>query len=251
MPKTSHNSSRQLTWAFWAFALALLLVAAELARNYQVGALQIRVEGNLSPDEREQLAALLDPYVRTSAFWLDSEDLAKDLGSLPWVGAVEIRPTGFSQATVKISHSLTTRLSSPERTLVNTIRDLVRANAPAPLFLIRVALDMDTSHKFVFMAFDVMLDEIGIRLDEVEIDASGQVVLHMDAGKTLTLGSKEPVARARRFARIYHSDLKTNWHQVAHVDARYADAVAVRASHQGQLIAAHFSSASNASGEGR
>ncbi len=251
MPTTSHASNRQLTWAFWAFALALLLVAAELARSYQLGAMQVRVEGNLSPDEREQLDALLAPYVRSSAFWLDTQDLAKDLGSLRWVGAVEVRSTGLSKATVKVSHSLTTGLPSPERTLVNAIGDLARASEHMPVSLVRERLHVDASQKLVFMAFDVMLDELGICLDEIEIDASDQLILHMDAGKTLMLGSTDPVGRASRFARIYQSDLKTHWHQVAHVDARYADAVAVRTSNQGRLIAGNFSSASIASGESR
>jgi len=251
MPAASQQSSRQLTWAFWAFVLALLLVAAELARSYQLGAMQIRVEGNLSPDEREQLDALLDPYVRSSAFWLDTQDLAKDLGSLRWVGAVEVRSTGLSKATVKVSHSLATGLPSPERTLVNAIGDLARAGEQVPVSLVRERLDTDASQKLVFMAFDVMLEELGIHLDEVEIDASGQLALHMDAGKTLMLGSADPVGRASRFARIYRSDLKTNWHQVAYVDARYRDAVAVRTSNQSGLIAGNFSSASTASGEGR
>ncbi|MCY4040090.1 MAG: hypothetical protein OXF72_02385 [Gammaproteobacteria bacterium] len=258
MAPTTQDSSRQFTWAFWACALVLLLVAAELARNYHVGALQIRVEGNLSPDEREQLEALLDPYVHERAFWLDSEDLAKDLGSLPWVGAVEIRSNGLSRATVKVSHSLTSRLSGPERTLVNAIRDLARANQSAPVSLVRQVLQGDTNdraapghEKFVFMAFDLMLDELGIRLNEVNIDASGRVVLHMDAGKTLMLGSNAQVDRAHRFARIYQSALKTDWHRVAHVDARYADAIAVRHAPQGQLLAGHFVSAPIVSGEGR
>ena len=242
-PETPHRESN---WLFWALALALLLVGIELGRNYYAGALSIRVEGNLSPQEREQLDAVLDPYVRTSTFWLDPEDVAKEVGSLPWVGAVEILPTGLSKATVRISHSLTERLSRPERTLVNTLHDLARAS-DLPLYLTREALRLDaqdgaqpTHREFVFLTFDVMLAELGIRLDEVEIQANSHIVLHMDSGKSLVLGSHQPLARMHRFARIYRESLGSQWERVGRIDARYRDAVAVRMTSASQLVAGNL-----------
>ena len=255
MGRTSDDKRREFTWLFWACALALLLVAVELGRSYYFGALQIRVEGNLSPQERAELDTLLDPYVRTSAFWLDSEAFVRDVGSLPWVGAVEVRPTGLSRATVKVSRSLAERLSRPERTLVNTLRDLASSNAGSALTLSRETLNLEASgrdspstREFVFLAFDVMLDELGIRLDAIEIGPSGHISLHMDAGKTLLLGRSDPLARTQRFARIFQSSLAPQWDRVGHVDARYADAVAVRMSAAGQLVAGNFDTRS---GDGR
>ena len=259
MEKSNENRRRESTWLFWACTLVIALVAFELGRDALLGDLRIRVEGNLSPDEREQLHSLLAPYVKSSALWLDSEDFVKDVGSLPWVGAVEVHPTGLGQATVKVSHSLAERLSRPERTLVNALSDLVRASETS-LSLSREALELDrrdrhqmAGREFVFLAFNVMLEELGLHLEAVDIHPSGHIELALEGGKTLVLGSARPLARLRRFARVYQSDLAPEWDGIERVDARYRDAVAVRmAEHHpraGRLVAGNFGTAGV--GEGR
>ena len=229
-----------------AFAFALLILLFELGRAYYAGGIEIRVEGNLSPQEREQLDALLEPYVRTSVLVLDSEAFVRDIGSLPWVGAVEIRPSGINQVSVRVSHSLSQRLSKPERTLVNTLRNLARAT-DTPLSIGRGQIDLQLAsgkapdREFVFLAFEVMLDDLGLQLEEMRVSPSGHVELYLEGDKILVLGTSEPVARIKRFAQIYQSALKPEWSKVGQVDARYRDGVAVSWTNS-SAIAGNFAS---------
>lgn len=231
--KTSASAESGRVGLFAAFCLALLFVLFELARAYYADGIEIRVEGNLSPQEREQLNALLDPYVRTSVFMLDTEEFVRDVGSLPWVGTVEVRPEGLNKVSVKLSHSLSQRLTKPARTLVNKLRDLAPPDG-ASLSIRRSELDLRVAgqeppdREFVFFAFDVMLEELGLRLEEVELDALGHLELHLEDAKTLVLGTSEPTARLQRFAHIYQSGLKEDWLNVDRVDTRYRDGASVR-----------------------
>ena len=246
MLKSAGTAKTGLVGLLAAFAFALLFLLFEAGRAYYAGGIEIRVEGNLSPQEREQLNALLDPYVRTSVLVLDSEAFVRDIGSLPWVGAVEVRPTGINRVTVRVSHSLSERLSKPQRTLVNTLRNLARAT-DAPLSIRRDQIDLqDASGKapdreFVFLAFEVMLDDLGLRLEEMRVSPSGHVELYLEGGKMVVLGTSEPLARTQRFAQIYQSALKPEWSEVDRVDARYRDGVAVSWTNA-NLVAGNFTS---------
>lgn len=217
---------------FAAFAFAFLFLLFEVGRTFLAHGIEIRVEGNLSPQEREQLDALIQPYLRTSGFMLDSEAFVRDIGSLPWVGAVDVRPTGIKQVSVRVSHSLSERLSKPERILVNTLRDLAGA-IDAPLSMRRDQIDVqDASGKgpdreFAFLAFEVMLEDLGLRLEEMRVSSTGHVELYLEGGKALVIGAREPLTRMKRFALIYQQALKSEWPRVARVDARYRDGVAV------------------------
>ncbi len=227
-----------------AFAFALLVLAFEAGRAHYAGGIEIRVEGNLAPREREQLDALLAPYVRSSMLTLDSEAFVRDIGSLPWVGAVEVRRIGINQVAVRVSHSLGQALSKPQRTLLNTLGNLARA-IHVPVSISRDQIDLQkvsgkaAEREFVFFAFEVMLDDLGLQLDEVHLSPSGHVELFLEDGRTLVLGTSEPLARMRRFVQIYQSALKSEWSKVDRVDARYSDAVAVSWRHA-DLIVGNF-----------
>ncbi len=246
--KTSATAESGRIGLFAAFCLALLFLLFELGRAYYADGIEIRVEGNLSPQEREQLNALLDPYVPTSLFMLDSEDFVRDIGSLPWVGTVEVRPDGLNKVSVKVSHSLSQRLTKSGRTLVNKLRDLAPADGVS-LAIRRDALDLRAldqrppDREFVFFAFDVMLEEMGLQLEEVALDPSGHLELRLEDGKTLVLGASEPIARLQRFDHIYQSALKYDWPKVERVDTRYGDGASVRWT-QANLVAGNLASVS-------
>lgn len=229
-----------------AFSIALLFLVFEAGRAYYAGGIEIRVEGNLSPDEREQLDALLAPYVRSSVLMLDSHAFVQDIGSLPWVGAVEVQPIHINRVSVRVSHSLTQRLSKPQRTLVNTLQNLARV-IDAPVSIRHDQVDLHNvrgeaaDREFVFLAFEVMLDDLGLKLEEIRVSPSGHIQLSIENGKTLVLGASEPLARVQRFAHIYQRALKSEWSRVDHVDARYSDAVAVRWRHT-DLVAGNLAS---------
>lgn len=244
MLNSASTAKKGFVGLFGAVAFALLFVLFEAGRAFYAGGIEIRVEGNLSPQEREQLNALIDPYLRSSVLVLNSESFVRDIGSLPWVGAVEVRPIGINQVSVRVSHSLGERLSKPERTLVNTLSNLARA-INTPLSIRGDQIDVqDASGKapdreFAFLAFEVMLEDLGLHLEEVRVSASGHVELSLEDGKALVLGKTEPLARMQRFAQIYQSALKPEWSRVDRVDARYRDGVAVSWTNA-HLVAGNF-----------
>ncbi len=221
-----------------ALALAVLFLCLEMGRLYLASGIKIRVEGNLSAQEREQLGAVLRPWLQTQVFTLDTEELAREVGSLPWVGAIEVRPIGIKRISVKLSHSLSNKLTKSERTLINTLGGLV-AGSDVPVTIARDQIDLQllgdnaSAREFVFLTFDVMLEGLELELESVEISPSGHVQLEIDADKTLVLGASEPYARLHRFARIYRAALQDDWARAEQVDTRYHDGVSVRWRHAG------------------
>ena len=248
MLKAHAGKRRQLIGLVLAIGVAFPFIVFEAGTTVFTAGLQVSIEGNLSPEEREQLNALIEPHVHAGPLMLNPEDFASDLGSLPWVGAVELHRPWFNRVSVKVSHSLAERVSKLERTLENLQRELARMNS-APQRISREQIGMQDRQDEVsnlenlFFAFDLLAREADLLLEELWLGASGDVRLYFEDGTELMLGDRDSVRRFHRFVRIYETALRPQWAKVQGIDARYADAVAVNWA-QGKLIASNVSRSS-------
>ena len=248
MLKAHAGRRRQLIGLVLAIGVALLFIVFEAGRTVFTAGLQVSIEGNLSPEEREQLNALIEPHVHAGPLMLDPEDFARDLGSLPWVGAVELHRPWFSRISVQVSHSLSERVSKMERTLENLQRDLARmSSAPQRISRKQIGMqgrqDENPNLENLFLAFELLAREADLLVEELWLGASGDVRLYFEDGTELMLGNHDSVQRFNRFVRIYETALRGQWAKVQGIDARYADAVAVNWT-QGKLIASNVSASS-------
>ena len=204
------NRKRQSSWLLLALAALLVLVLVEAGRTLVTAGLQIKIEGNLAPQERDQLNMLIEPHMDAGALMLDPEVLAKDISSLPWVGAVELYRHRINKVSVKVSHSLVEPTSEIERTLQNLIGDLARAS-DAPRTMHRDQLRgeggeaADSELRGLFLAFDHMARDIGLEIESLRLSPFGGVGLNFLGDKQLMLGDRECVRRFDRFARVYRA----------------------------------------------
>lgn len=243
----SAHRKRQFGWLVLALTAVLLLALIEVGRTWLTAGLKIEVEGNLAPEERDQLDMLIEPYVDAGALMLDPQVLAKDIGSLPWVGAVKLHRQSLNQLSIKVAHSLTERSSGMERTLQNLIGDLARAG-DGPRIMRREEVSIqgdeatDSELLGLFLAFDQMAKDMGLEIESLRLSSAGEVELRFSGDKLLLLGNRECARRFDRFAHLYQAELASDWARVHRLDARYTDALAVSWSNA-QLVASNLANA--------
>jgi cell division protein FtsQ len=230
-----------LPWRKWIDGavpvLAVALVGALLAGGWwmlhYVGSVpvsRVLFTGDLRHVDRDELVARVQPLLVGEGFMTaDLDAIRTTLKQLPWVAEVSVQRRWPSQLVVAVAEQEPIARWG-EDGLLNRHGQVFRPQPLGEVSELPVLFGPDELAADVvarYAELSQLLAEQGLKLASLGTDRRGSWRAELQGGITLRLGTGDALAKLRRFVRVYRSGLEQQFAQVAYVDLRYSNGLAV------------------------
>ena len=195
---------------------------------------KISVQGDLSYISQQAVQQRIGPYLAASFFTIDLAGMRSELEQMPWIAHAEVRRVWPDQVTIRLEEQLPVARWGDEALLNNqghafTPRELANYEHLPQLFGPQRAQQQVMQQ---YQALSQMLRPLGFSIARLELRERGSWFLTTGAGSSgpgieLLLGRDRLVEKMRRFIAIYEKTLKEQITNIASVDLRYANGLAV------------------------
>jgi cell division protein FtsQ len=195
---------------------------------------KINVQGDLSYISQQAVQQRIAPYVASSFFTIDLESMRTELETMPWIAHAEVRRVWPDQVVIRLEEQLPVARWGDESLLNNqgqafTPRELANYEHLPQLFGPQRAQQQVMQQ---YQVLSQMLRPLGFSIARLELRDRGSWFLTTGAGSAgpgieLLLGRGNLLEKMRRFIAIYDKTLKEQITNIARIDLRYANGLAV------------------------
>lgn len=220
----------------WYQSLLPLLVMGSLLASviylYQVDTLPVKhvtVEGELRHLQKQDLIEAVSPYVTGSFFSIDVAKVQAAGQALPWVSLLQVRRT-WPDGLHLIVHEHTAVATWNEQALLNTkgqVFEPKKASFPQGLVEMHGPEGQNQMMAQQLVKIQRQVDPLALTVTELTMDARRAWKVRFDNGLTLKLGREHNEARLTRFIDVYQGALSAYRAQIAAIDMRYTNGLAV------------------------
>lgn len=231
LPRPSLTGLKRLAWP--------VLLAALVVGGYELfdrllpyadrPIAKVSVQGELAYVSREAIGRHIAPFVEASFFKVDLSGMRHDLEQMPWIAHAEVRRVWPDQVVIRLDEQLPIARWGKESLLNNN------GEAFAPNELTRYEHlpqlhGPKRAQQRVMQQYQLlsqMLRPLGFSIARLELRARGSWFLTTTQGIELLLGRDHLVEKIRRFGTIYEKSLKAQSDNIARIDLRYSNGLAV------------------------
>jgi cell division protein FtsQ len=195
---------------------------------------KIAVQGDLSYISQQAVQQRIAPYVAASFFTIDLASMRTELEQMPWIAHAEVRRVWPDQVVIRLEEQLPVARWGDEALLNNqgqafAPRELANYEHLPQLFGPQRAQQQVMEQ---YQVLSQMLRPMGFSIARLELRERGSWFLTTGAGNSgpgiqLMLGRGNLVDKMRRFIAIYDKTLKDQITNIASIDLRYANGLAV------------------------
>lgn len=231
LPRPSWSSLKRFLWP--------LLLAGLVVGLYELGQrlmpyadrpiAKVSVQGELSYVSQQAVQARMAPFVEASFFEVDLEALRHDLEQMPWIAHVEARRIWPDQVMVRLDEQLPIARWGDEA-LLNNSGQAFAPNDLAEYEHLPQLYGPKRAQLRVMQQYQLlsqMLRPLGFSIARLELRARGSWFLTTSQGIELLLGRDQVIEKMRRFTAIYQQTLVQESENIARIDLRYANGLAV------------------------
>jgi cell division protein FtsQ len=219
---------------FWPVMLVLLTLAALQLPDRVMPLLdrpisKVTIHGQLSPANQEVIQQLVGRYSGASFFASDMSALRSELEQLPWISQVEVRRVWPDQIKVSLEEQLPVARWGEDALLNNsgkafTPRELGNYQR---LPLLQGPQRAQEQVMQQYQMLSQILRPLGFSITRLELRERGSWFVSTAQGIELLLGRDHLVEKVQRFVAIYNKALKDKADNIASVDLRYPNGLAV------------------------
>lgn len=231
LPRPDLSGFKRLLWP-----LALLLLgfatyegAQRLIPYADRPIARVSVQGELSYISQQAVQERIAPFIANSFFNVDLTGLRAELESMPWIARAEVRRVWPDQVSIRLEEQLPVARWGSEALLNN------QGQAFAPRELthyenLPLLSGPQRAQQQVMQQYQVlsqMLRPMGFSIVSLELREHGSWFISTGQGVDILLGRDHLVEKIRRFSAIYDKVLKEQIANIARIDLRYANGLAV------------------------
>ncbi|MEX6664575.1 cell division protein FtsQ [Pseudomonas graminis] len=236
MPRPNFGFLRSLMWPVLLVVLGFgTYEAAQRLLPYADRPIsRINVQGDLSYISQQAVQQRIAPYVATSFFNVDLAGMRTELEQMPWIAHAEVRRVWPDQVVIRLEEQLPVARWGDQSLLNNqgqafTPRELANYEHLPQLFGPQRAQQQVMQQ---YQVLSQMLRPLGFSIARLELRERGSWFLTTGAGTAgpgleLLLGRGNLLEKMRRFIAIYDKTLKDQITNIARVDLRYNNGLAV------------------------
>ncbi|MEE4617622.1 cell division protein FtsQ/DivIB [Pseudomonas alliivorans] len=236
MPKPSFGFLKRLFWPVMLVVLGFgtYEAALRIIPYADRPITRINVQGDLSYISQQAVQQRIAPFVASSFFKIDLAAMRTELEQMPWIAHAEVRRVWPDQVVIRLEEQLPVARWGDESLLNNqgqafTPRELSNYEHLPQLFGPQRAQQQVMQQ---YQVLSQMLRPMGFSIVRLELRERGSWFLTTGAGSAgpgieLLLGRDHLVEKMRRFIAIYDKTLKDQITNIARIDLRYANGLAV------------------------
>lgn len=191
---------------------------------------RVKILGAYEQVDKSALQQAITPYV-SDGFWsVDVYTIKQAVERLPWVAKAVVRKRWPDTVEVRIKqHQAVTRWN--QKGLISAKKQVFYPAAETISHSLPVIYGPEGSHQQAMLGFDEMqgiLHPLGLGIKSARVDRRQSWSLELDNGIHLVLGQNDYQQRLRRFIRAYSHVVEAHQDDVAYIDLRYNNGMAVR-----------------------
>ncbi len=190
---------------------------------------RVSVEGDLHYASREAVAAQMAPFVRASFFSVDLPSMRSALEQMPWIAEAEVRRVWPDQVLIRLQEQLPVARWGDEALLNNQGRAFAPGETAAYGHLPQLWGPQRAQPQIMqqYLLLSQLLRPLEFTVARLELRERGSWFLTTGQGMELLLGRDHLVEKMRRFVSVYEKALKEQHTNIARVDLRYPNGLAV------------------------
>lgn len=231
LPKPNLGLLKRITWPL--LLLLLGFAAYELAQRLLPYAdrpiVRISVEGDLSYVSQQAVQQRIEPFATASFFGVDLPAMRHELEQMPWIASAQVRRVWPDQLLVRLEEHLPIARWGDEALLNNQGKAFAPKEQANYQHLPQLYGPKRAQQKVMqqYQVLSQMLRPLGFSVVRLELRERGSWFLSTGQGIELLLGRDHLVEKMRRFSAIYDKALKVQQTNIARIDLRYANGLAV------------------------
>jgi cell division protein FtsQ len=236
LPKANFGFLRKLMWPVILVVLGFGTYegAQKLMPYADRPIAKVAIQGDLSYISQQSVQQRIAPYLAASFFTIDLATMRSELETMPWIAHAEVRRVWPDQVVIRLEEQLPVARWGDSALLNNQ----GAAFAPRELANYEHLPQLcgpQRAQQQVMQQYQVlsqMLRPLGFSIVRLELRDRGSWFLTTGAGSAgpgieLLLGRDNLIPKMRRFIAIYDKTLKDQITNIARVDLRYANGLAV------------------------
>ena len=228
---------RALPWTHLGLALAVALVAGSIpwvsdkvvsAMDRQIS--RISIHGDLNGIDQLELEVRLQPWLGRSFFATDLEEVKASVEQEPWVDTAAVKRVWPGELVIEVVEHQPVAFWNRDSLMTRQGEIITPSSVSAAGVLPQLSGPSERAGEVLDMArrLSDQLVTDDLRLAGLSQEARGAWTLTLDNGISVELGKDRVEQRLDRFLAVYRSHLKARISEVAGVDARYSNGVAVQ-----------------------
>jgi cell division protein FtsQ len=194
----------------------------------------VAIQGDLGYISQQAVQQRIAPYLAASFFTVDLATMRSELESMPWIAHAELRRVWPDQVVIRLEEQLPVARWGKEA-LLNNQGEAFAPHELASYEHLPQLFGPQRAQQQVMQQYQVlsqMLRPLGFSIARLELRERGSWFLTTGAGSAgpgleLLLGRDDLIPKMRRFIAIYDKTLKDQITNIARVDLRYANGLAV------------------------
>lgn len=231
LPRPSLSGLKRLVWPL--LLLALGVGAENLGQRLLPYADQpiarVNVEGDLHYVSRAAVANQVAPFVDARFFSVDLEAMRGALEEMPWIAEAEVRRVWPDQVLIRLEEQLPVARWGDEALLNNQGQAFAPGELAGYEHLPKLWGPQRAQQQIMrqYQLLSQLLRPLGFTVARLELRERGSWYLTTGQGIELLLGRDHVVEKMRRFISVYEKTLKEHNTNIARVDLRYPNGLAV------------------------
>ena len=189
----------------------------------------VSVEGVLNSGERRQIRDAVADHIHVGLLFVDLNDVVSSVMALSWPREVEVRRRWPNKLMLNVrKQSLVAHWNGSGYLSASgkIVFDPDLPDQDLPDFFAKHSDGIRAME--IFEGLNSVIQNTGLKIAEIREDSRGSWQVTFERGLEVMLGSDALSSRLGRFVRVYNESLQTRIDQIASVDARYGNGVAVK-----------------------
>ena len=222
----------QRVW-FWLFLLTsvtlLALGVKKLQEPHTLPIKKIHALGTFTHINEEMLRQVVAKTVRGGYFTVNVDEVQQAVQAIPWVAQDSVRRVWPDTLAIDVTEQRTEAewakggLVNPHGVLFFPERDTY----PKGLPVFDGPTGTERNLTEAYQMAKAIIEPLQLQIQEIHMDSRRAISLKLNNGIDVILGREETRTRLERFARVYRKLLAQRANDIARVDLRYSNGLAV------------------------
>ena len=212
-----------------ALTIALYQVTNRVIAYINQPIAKVTIFGDLGYVDQRSLQQRLEPLVSGGFISIDLESLRQTLENTPWISHVEVERVWPNELKIHLNgkHPIA---RWGDNSLLNNVGESFKTKNISVYQSLPLLDGPDYAQSQVMQQYQIisqLLRPMEYAITSLSLDERGSWALTTNTGLKLILGNDDLVEKVRRFARAYEANLKGKIANIASVDLRYSNGLAV------------------------
>jgi cell division protein FtsQ len=208
--------------------IVLLVTGLSVWRHLDQPLRAVRVQGVLSEAEQRAIQEVVSRSLNDGVLSVDLAELNQQLRDLSWTRSVEVRRQWPDTLLIQVEKESAVAVWGEQGYLTTAGRVVQLADAAHELPRLVATMSSPRQVMEMYLMLESRVANADLSISRLEENALGEWLMVFDDDMTVALGNEAVTERLSRFLLAYQLGLRERAAEIAHVDLRYANGLAVR-----------------------